>query len=372
VNSIFPVSRQLPGGYIISETLLRKCVQLAGRLSEENRVPDTPSTPTDISVTFKGGREVNSNTLDDVLYDSFIQSTKIDEIVISNGSTFILRLRRSSTPVSFRIRSDRSTIFEFEHDLLNELSSGKTWYNFHYYEQLASIVGVIAFCSACSILSLLTIRFMGGPTLIINNLIMGAIIIFLAMILIIVAIPDIIFDFGEGARRRKIRDYVLSGVILAAILGISVNFFTGWITGGLPPPVVAPSTVGKTAEVTAPVPAPFHLPENINEASNQDVRLLAYRLNQTLEDITTNYNRERSKLTGTVDEVALARLSFDDKVDREFRQYYEDSFLKLEAQLANRLKIDDARSKSFLSGRINIGDIDFAGTHLVDLANRLQ
>ena len=52
-------------------------------------------------------------------------------------------------------------------------------------------------------MSLLTIRFMGGPTLIINNAITAASVIFLAMSLIIVALPDIIFDFGEGARRRK-------------------------------------------------------------------------------------------------------------------------------------------------------------------------
>ena len=91
-----------------------------------------------------------------------------------------------------------------------------------------------------------------------------------------------------------------------------------------------------------------------------------------MEAIATNYAAERSKITGSVDEVALAQLSLDDKVDREFRREYEDSFLKLEALLANRLKIDDTRYKSFLSGRISIGDIAFAGTHLVDLANRLQ
>jgi hypothetical protein len=128
---------------------------LADRLSEENRAPDTPPTQTDIRVTFKGGREVNSKMLDDVLGGSFIQSTKIDEIVISNGSTFTIKLRRSSTPISLRISSDRSTILAFEHDLLNELSSGKTWYNFHYYEQLASIVGVISFISACTVVSIL-------------------------------------------------------------------------------------------------------------------------------------------------------------------------------------------------------------------------
>jgi hypothetical protein len=205
VSSRFNVNRRLPGGYIISETLLRKCVQLADRLSEENRAPDTPSTPTDISVIFKGGREVNSKTLDDVLSDSFIQSTKIDEIVISNGSTFTIKLHRSNTPIYFRISSDRSTIIAFEHDLLNELSSGKTWYNFDYFAQLASIVGVISFISACSAVSLLVIRFMGGPTLALNNAITAASVIFLVMILIAVALPDIIFDFGEegGGNLRR-------------------------------------------------------------------------------------------------------------------------------------------------------------------------
>jgi hypothetical protein len=114
------------------------------------------------------------------------------------------------------------------------------------------------------------------------------------MILIIVALPDIIFDFGEGTRRRKIRDYVLSGIILAMIFGIVVNFFIGWITGGLPPSVVAPSTAVGHQTSDVPVPTPFHLPENINEASNQDIRLLAYRLNQIIGTMETNYSVEKT------------------------------------------------------------------------------
>jgi hypothetical protein len=101
--------------------------------------PDTTAIPTDISITFKGGRIVNSTAPDEVLGDSFIQSTKIDAIIISNSDKVYIKFHRSNAPISFRINGDRSTTLAFEHDLVNELSAGKTWYNFKYYERIVQL-----------------------------------------------------------------------------------------------------------------------------------------------------------------------------------------------------------------------------------------
>jgi hypothetical protein len=102
--------------------------------------PDTTATATDISITFKGGRIVNSTTPDEVLGDSFIQSAKINSIIISNPDKVYIQFHRSNAPISFRIDGDRSATLTFEHDLVNELSAGKTWYNFKYYDRMVSII----------------------------------------------------------------------------------------------------------------------------------------------------------------------------------------------------------------------------------------
>ena len=75
MGSEVEISRQLGGGYVISEALLRKCMQLIETFSQD----ELPK----ISVTFKDGRTMESRNPEDVLRDSFIQSTRIDEIKIS-------------------------------------------------------------------------------------------------------------------------------------------------------------------------------------------------------------------------------------------------------------------------------------------------
>jgi hypothetical protein len=271
----------------------------------------------------------------------------------------------------------------------------RTWYNFKYYEQIVSIVYVIAFISAVLLAGLLPLSLIGGPSPFAQNTLTALSITFLVMSLIIIALPDIVFDLGEGARKRKVREYTLSSFIVAVLVGIAVNFFTNWVTE-LPSHLVtrsapahsqsteapsvpahsqsteAPAVPAYSQSTEAPVSVPaFHLPDQMNEATNQDIRQFAYLLNQIFMTLGAQYFEERNRITGSADQIASAELALDERINRDFRQTYEGDFLKLDAELARRLKIDDKWYTSFSPGLISIGKIGNAGDHLVYLANQL-
>ena len=380
MSSKFRVNRQLQGGYIISEALLRKCVQRVDSFVEADLPPDTAAAPTDVSITFKDGRVISSKTLDDVFSDSFIQSTKIDNIHISNSDKVHISFRRNTLPVSFVANGERSTTLTFEHDLMNELAAGKTWYNFKYYHYFAQIVYIVTFVCIVLLVSSLTVLFIGDPSALLKNVIMVLSVTFLAMLLIIIAFSDIVFDLGDGARKKKLRDAIFSSIIVVAMVGIVVNFFTNWATGLLSHTVDPSGTRHQSGEVSAskpteiPASAPsqaFQLPDQLTDVTNQDIRKYAYLLSQILTNIGLKYIHERDHITGSTDQMAVEQLELDEKLNRDFRQKYEIDFMKLYAETARRLNMGDGQYKSFPSGRISIGAIVNAGDHLIDLVNKL-
>lgn len=392
MSSEFHVNRPLPGCYIVSEALLRKCVRLVDRFSEADCPPDTATVPTDISITFKDGRVINSTIPDNVLGDSLIQSTKINAITISNSDKACITFRRSNFPIYLKISGNRSTALAFEQELINQLFADKAWYDCKYYEHFVFSVLAIAFVSVALLVSASTLILIGDRSPFVKNAAMALSVTFLVMVFIIVVVPsNIVFDFGEGARKRKASDFILSSIIVVAIVGIAVNVFTSWVTE-LSSQIFAPSGTAATQSAEAPVsaskppvdavskpteapiPIPkqsFHLPDQINEVTDQDIRQSAYLLNQNLKELDRQYYNEQIRITGSTDQVASEQLALDEKLNREFRQQYEADFLKLDAELARRLKIDDDRYKSFPSERISAGVISNAGDHLVRLANQL-
>jgi hypothetical protein len=229
-----------------------------------------------------------------------------------------------------------------------------------------------AFISAGLLAVPILLLLMGDPSFFPKNAITALTVTFLAMSLIIIAVPDIVFDLGEGARKRKVRDYILSSFIVTTIVGIVVNFFTNWVTE-LPSYIVTPSGTAHSQSTEAPVSvSAFHLPDQTNEATNQDIRQSAYLLNQIFRNLGTRYFDEQKRITGSANQIALAQLVLEERINRDFRQTYEADFMNLDVVLAGRLKIDDNRYKSFPSGLISIGEIGNAGEHLVYLANQLQ
>jgi hypothetical protein len=154
-------------------------------------------------------------------------------------------------------------------------------------------------------------------------------------------------------------------------------------TAGAPVPALSQPPA---APVATPVPAPslavaapsstqdelgFVLPGQLDEETNQDIRQLIYTFNQRLHDLELEYIRNKDKLTGSVDKIALATLELDEKLNRDFRQKYETDFLHLDSELARRLKINDTRDGSIPPGRVGLERVGILGGHLMNLANQL-
>ena len=169
---------------------------------------------------------INSTLPDNVLGDSLIQSTKINAITISNSNKAVITFRCNNSPVYIKISGNRLATLAFEHDLISELSAGEAWCNFKYYQHFASGVALLAFASGSFLFPASMLLLMGGRSTFLKNSTIAISVTFLVMILIIVVFPDnIVFDLGKGARKRKVSDFILSSIIVAAIVGIVVNVF---------------------------------------------------------------------------------------------------------------------------------------------------
>jgi hypothetical protein len=191
---------------------------------------------------------VNSTTPDDVFGDSFIQSTRIADIVISGSYSASKRTHRASitfrrdgsSPIRFLVGGDRSAALMFERDLINELAAGKQWYSlfvlsfYPWYFFVATIVAailIIAFgAMKANYIPSSTFDFLFSRT-------MPALVLWpFLLILLDIAFPPIIFNLGGGARRQKVRIGIVSFILLTIVVGLLVNlssdFLKGWLTKG--------------------------------------------------------------------------------------------------------------------------------------------
>ena len=91
------ISQRMGGGYIVSEATLRKVAGMIETFS--GNAPE-------IRLTFRAERTINSTKPDEVFGDSFIQSTPISQITISNDY-------RSSQRASVEFRRDESFSYPF-------------------------------------------------------------------------------------------------------------------------------------------------------------------------------------------------------------------------------------------------------------------
>jgi hypothetical protein len=236
VGSEVQISRQLGGGYIISEALLRKCMQLIETFSQD----ELPK----ISITFKDGRTMESRNPEDVLSDSFIQSTRIDEIKIS-GSNFeskrtndaaIVFRRGGSTAIRFIVAGERAATLMFERDLINELAASKQWYSplvvsyYPWYLVGISIVILILVLAAGAS----NLHYIDAVTFdfIFSKIYIPAFLWPLSLLFLNAVFPPIIFDLGDGARRQRrhtaIWSFIIGSIVVALLVGLFAGFLKDW------------------------------------------------------------------------------------------------------------------------------------------------
>ena len=234
----FEISRPLKGGYIVSEALLRKCAQLVETFSGE---------PSNISLTFRDGRTVNSTNPDEVFSESFIQSTRISELKIiatygcPQRATITFIRKDGFWPIFFTAEGDRSATMTFESDLRNELAPSKQWYSpfvlplaiFTLFTFVFAVISIsLAIISA-------TVPYKRSDTLgiIIITAQIVTVLLFVMVMFSRIAFPSMIFNIGHGARKQTHRVAMWSLIFLTIIIGVIVGmlaiFLHDWLNDWL-------------------------------------------------------------------------------------------------------------------------------------------
>lgn len=108
-----------------------------------------------------------------------------------------------------------------------------------------------------------------------------------------------------------------------------------------------------------------------DQLTNQELRSTAYTINEQVNEFEKLYIQSWISLSGSPEERGVAKLALDEKLNREFRDKFASDILKIDAELARRLKIDDSSHLTFLAERLDSSTITYSTRHLVDLANRL-
>jgi hypothetical protein len=377
----FHISRSLGGAYVISEPLLRRCLRLVEEFSGKD-------TQVNFSISFTDGRTLDGNP-DAILGDSLIQSTSIRDIIISQSAAsdqvYINFRGYGDVPIYLKADGSKSSLINFETELLNELSGGKQWYSLLVRSELKIMVASIlsgAFLSGAFITQL-NLHLSGLHNTALDKILLAIAVPLSIFIICLIAFPPLIFDLGHGARRHRVRTTILSFLVVTLFGGIVVNFSSDWLKEYFSPrakEVDREKSVAEPRAMIAPqVPAPpppvvnQHTPfaADLKEQTNQDIRQSAYVLSQELTELLRQYYRDQENIAGSVDQVASAKLELDEKLNRDFRQQYEPDMLKLDVELARRLSINDHNFTSFPSGLIGAGAIGNFSDHLVRLANQL-
>lgn len=157
----------------------------------------------------------------------------------TNDAAVIFR-RGGSSAIRFIVAGERAATLMFERDLINELAASKQWYSplvLSYYPWY--LVGISIIFSVLTLAFVaLNFKYIANPAFdfLFSKIFIPASILWpFLLILLGIAFPPIIFDFGEGARRQKFRIAIVSIILVSIIIGLLVNlssdFLKDWLTG---------------------------------------------------------------------------------------------------------------------------------------------
>jgi len=190
---------------------------------------------------------------------------------------------------------------------------------------------------------------------------------------------------GSRSKHRNLQAAIITsviGIFLGIIAFLGIPAIINWeasryvtVRGRAPLPEIKPPVLAAPAHpVSSPVQSAITEPSELTEQTNEDVRKYTYVISQRLHDFTHQYYDDVTHLTGSADQIAIAKLTLDEKLNRDFRQQYEPQILRLDAELSRRLKIlkiNDSAHISIPPGLIDASTIGQWGFHLVKLANQL-
>jgi hypothetical protein len=118
----FEARKTIRGSYLLSEDIVRRMVK---HMSASGGILTA-------SLKFKNERTIVSDDIDEILNDSLIRSTEIDElqlrVITPSHAIAEVLFKNGSGAMGYGIRGDRQWVLALEHEILSEIDAGKLWF----------------------------------------------------------------------------------------------------------------------------------------------------------------------------------------------------------------------------------------------------
>jgi hypothetical protein len=230
VRKSFSIDRVLPGGNALSEAALRELFSRIKRDYEQ----------CSISVQFYSDREIVSENIDDVFADPLIRSTLVHYLMITGRNR---KFGRYDTRLDFsrsyleetnlKAQGERDNVLSLEHDVQHILVSCHIFGSGLLIRLIYVIISMLLVAAFVISLGWMAASFSSWSAS--RFLVSGGIVIAIGILVCLwpTMFPRFVFDFGAGRRnwqnRQILRKFIFGSVVLEFLVGIAVNYFTGWL-----------------------------------------------------------------------------------------------------------------------------------------------
>lgn len=232
MSDSFKISREMRGCYIVPKDGIRR---VFGHVQKASKVTDAAlqvAPEPYISVEFSSGRTVSSKDVDDILDDSLMISDRISRITIGVYRAYLSQqaavrfVDRSDRPISFDIEGERHKSLALEEALSNEIKGMKAPYSQANLASYSFPLLITVWAPVSMAMTFLTYWAIFG----LSSKYAGASWLIFSLFMFLIpplsswTFPGIVFDFGEGARRRNRIRYTVYGLVLFLVGGVSLDF----------------------------------------------------------------------------------------------------------------------------------------------------
>lgn len=233
MTKTFEARKTVRGSYLLSEDRLRRI----------HKHLCSPNGSVRTTLTFKNERTISSEDLDEILGDSLIGSSEVDELRFKmlnnpNGFCDVVFANRGGA-MAYGLQGERSWVLSTEADILNEFNAGKLWYsNLNPNRWPVSNINV-AITVTLFFIGLICLGLYLTPLWILTS----REFLFVALAFGIVVpgttllqyyfFPSLEYDFGKGAVSFKCRRNTMSFLFVTVSLGLCLSVFQTWVASRL-------------------------------------------------------------------------------------------------------------------------------------------
>ncbi|MBY5737346.1 hypothetical protein [Rhizobium leguminosarum] len=225
----FEARKTIRGSFLLREETLRRII--SHMTSSGGMLKAT--------LTFKDERVIASDNIEEILTDSLISSTKIDQLRLRTiecpgGVAEVLFADRSAA-MGYGIEGERTWVLALEQDILNEFNSGKLWFsnlNPNRWPVENINTAIVWISVLVGVFTLLMYHF--GEWIFKNTPLWIPLSVAtafgLATLLQTYLFPSLHFGFGKGLESYRFRTgtiyFLFAGLFLSIVTGVVGNYFS--------------------------------------------------------------------------------------------------------------------------------------------------